>query len=54
MYATFKCFRREALCFWWGEEIASANPLPFKGFRAFRDDFPAARAGSGWLMFKFY
>jgi 1,4-alpha-glucan branching enzyme len=37
-----------------GEEIASANPMPFEGFRPFRDDFTGARSGSGTPMFKFY
>jgi 1,4-alpha-glucan branching enzyme len=37
-----------------GEEIASANPMPYQSFRQYRDDFPAARAGLGAAMFKFY
>lgn len=37
-----------------GEEIASSNPLPFKDFRQYRDNFPAERVGSGATMFKFY
>ena len=30
-----------------GEEIASAYPMPFDGFRHFRDDFTSARSGTG-------
>ena len=37
-----------------GEEIASANPMPYENFRQYRDNFPAARAGLGAAMFKFY
>jgi 1,4-alpha-glucan branching enzyme len=37
-----------------GEEIASANPMPYKDFRQYRDNFPEARVGLGAAMFKFY
>jgi 1,4-alpha-glucan branching enzyme len=37
-----------------GEEIASANPLPYKDFLLYRDDFKSERAGNGARMFKFY
>ncbi len=37
-----------------GEEIASPNPMPYKDFRKYRDNFPEARAGLGAAMFKFY
>lgn len=37
-----------------GEEVASVNPMPYKEFRQYRDNFPEARAGMGGAMFKFY
>jgi 1,4-alpha-glucan branching enzyme len=37
-----------------GEEIASSNPLPFKDFRRYRDNFPVELAATGAAMSKFY
>jgi 1,4-alpha-glucan branching enzyme len=37
-----------------GEELATAQPLPFHDFRPFRDNFPEERAHNGAYMFKFY
>ena len=37
-----------------GEEIATANQLPFKDFLPYRIDFPAERTGNGAHMFAFY
>jgi 1,4-alpha-glucan branching enzyme len=36
------------------EEIGSSEPMPFKGFRHYRDDYDAARRGNGAASFKFY
>jgi 1,4-alpha-glucan branching enzyme len=36
------------------EEIGSVQPMTYKGFRAYRDDYQQARIGSGASMFKFY
>lgn len=36
------------------EEIGSVEPMPYKDFRQYRDDWRAARAGQGARMFKFY